>query len=663
MEAIIRFFVDRHLLVNVFAAALVVLGLIAASNLQREFIPSFDAPIIWVTATLPGASARDVETKVTIPLEKAIEEVEGVDDFHTIVADNSSFTTIELYDDYNSEEIAEAERDIRNAIEAITDFPEEMDDEPVVKHLNPARDVVVEVALTGPPEQLITAAEDLEERVERLDTVSNVDLVGLQDPEVRVLVDPAQALAHGVTLVDIIAAIEKRNVSSTGGNLKSASNQRQIVMWSRYEKPQDVGDTIVKFSSAGGALRVRDIARIEQGHADTDLLVHNHGERGITLLVNKRETADIIGAVEDVRAIVASAALPDGVSYQLVHDESFIISNRLSLMATNGIIGAGLVAVVLLFFVRLQPAIWILVGIPVVFLGALAVFGRFDMSLNLMSLTAFIIVLGMVVDDAVVVSERIVFKQAQGLSRRDAAVAGTLEMMRPVTAATLTTILAFAPLIALGGLPGKITWQIPAVVVMALLVSVVESLFVLPAHMSTVSGNARIDKREFVKRLERGYRLALKWVLHHRGIVALTALLAFLFIMLVIRPAVPFILFPQDDADRLFVKISTPAGTALEQTEAIVVNIERQIMNITAADLDAVSARIGHQNITSLEKNIGEASNEAVLIVQFKRAGRRYTNAEWIQLIHSQLNLPVEVTAVYQSDYFGPPTDQPVTVH
>ncbi len=663
MEAIIRFFVDRHLLVNIFAAALVVLGLVAASNLQREFIPSFATPYIWVTATLPGASARDVETKVTIPLEEAIEEVEGIDEFHTVVSDNSSFTTIELYDDYSAEEIAEAEQDIRNAIEAITDFPAEMQDEPVVKHLNPARDVVVEIALTGPPEQLIAVAEDLEERIERLDSVSIVNLVGLQDPEVRVLLDPVKALAHGVTLAEIIAAIDNRNVSSTGGNLKSASDQRQVVMWSRYGEPRDVADTILKFSKTGGAVRVRDVARIERGREDTNLLVHNNGERGITLMVHKREMADIIGAVDDVRSVMANAPLADGVRYELVKDESFIISNRLSLMATNGMIGFVLVTLVLLFFVRLQPAIWILIGIPVVFLGTLAVFGRFDMSLNMMSLTAFIIVLGMVVDDAVVVSERIVFKQAQGLSRRDAAVAGTVEMMRPVTAAALTTMLAFAPLVALGGLPGKITWQIPAVVVMALFVSAIESLFVLPAHMSTVSNSARIDKREFVIRLERGYRRALQWVLPHRGITALIALLTFLFIMLVIRPAVPFILFPQDDADRLFVKITAPAGTALEQTEAVVTNIERQIMRIAAADLDAVSARIGHQNTTSLDKNIGEANHEALLIVQFKQVGRQHTNAEWIPLIQSQLTLPANVTAVYQSEYFGPPTDQPVTVH
>lgn len=662
MQALIRFFVDRHLLVNVFAATLVVLGLLAAGNLQREFIPSFDAPIIWVTAALPGASARDVETKVTIPLEDALKEVAGIDEFHTVIADNSSFTTIELYNDYNAEEIAEAERDIRNAIDAITDFPPEMDDEPDVRHMNPARDTVVEVALSGPPEQLTATAEDLEERIERLDSVSNVDLAGLQDPELRVLVDPAQALAHDVTLVDIISAIERRNVSNTGGSLESANNQRQVVMWSRYEKPQDVGATILKFSSAGGAVRVRDVARIEQGREDTSLLVHNNGERGITLLVNKRETADIINAVANVRAVVADTPLPDGVTYQLINDESFIIGNRLTLMATNGIIGAILVALVLLYFVRLQPAIWILVGIPVVFLGSVAVFGRFDMSLNLMSLTAFIIVLGMVVDDAVVVSERIVFKQAHGLSRRDAAVAGTLEMMPPVTAATLTTILAFLPLVALGGLPGKIVWQIPAVVVIAMIVSAIESFFVLPAHMSTVSGNASIEKRKFVARLERGYRRALKLVLRRRTIAVLLALLAFMFIMAIIRPAVPFILFPQDDADRLFVKITTPRGTALEQTEAAAVNIERQIMDIAAVDLDAVMARIGHQN-TSREKHIGEAGNEALIIVQFKRIGRQHTNAEWIQLIHSQLNTPPDVALVYQSEYFGPPTDQPVTVH
>lgn len=663
MDAIIRFFVDRHLLVNVFAAALVVFGLLAAGKLQREFIPSFATPIIWVTATLPGASARDVETKITIPLEKAIEEVEGIDEFHTIIADNSSHTTIELYDDYSAAEIAEAERDIRNAIDAINDFPEEMEDEPVVKHLNPAREVVVGVALTGPPGKLIAVAEDLEERIERLDKVANVVIVGLQDPEVRILVDPAKALAHGVTLVDVIKAIEKRNVSSTGGNLEGADDQRQVVMWSRFAEPQHVGDTILKFTQGGGALRVRDIARIEHGREDTGLLVHNDAQRGVTLMVHKRENADIINAVDDVRNLVSNADLPDGVSFELVQDESFIISNRLSLMATNGIIGAALVSLVLLYFVRLQPAIWIFIGIPVVFLGTVAIFGQFDLSLNLMSLTGFIIVLGMVVDDAVVVSERITVKQAQGLSRRDAAVAGTLEMMRPVTAAALTTILAFLPLIALGGLPGKITWQIPAVVVMALLVSAVESFFVLPAHMSTVGVNARIEKREFVARMERAYRRVLTWILRHRGVVASTGLAVFLFIMLIIRPLVPFILFPQDDAERLFVKITAPAGTALEQTEAAVTNMERQIKDITAVDVEAVMSRIGHQNTGSLEKNIGEASHEALIIVQFKRTGRRYTNAEWIPLIRSQLSLPAGITAVYQSDYFGPPTDQPVTVH
>ncbi|MGI9292823.1 MAG: efflux RND transporter permease subunit, partial [Pseudomonadales bacterium] len=663
MQALVRFFVERHLLVNLFAASLVVLGLISAVNLQREFLPSFSAPLIWVTATLPGASARDVETKITIPLEDAIDGIEGVDEFYTVISDNSSFTTIELYDDYSAEEIAESERDIRNAIEGVTDFPQEMDDEPVVQHLKPGRGVVVEVALTGPPEQLNTVAEELERRIERLDSVSNVTLIGLPDPELRVLVDPARALEHSVTLVDIISAIERRNVSSTGGNLESASNQRQVVMWSRYQQPQDVGDTILKFSNSGGAVRVRDIARIESGREDTRLLVHNNGKRGITLLINKRETADIIDAATDVRTVMSNTSLPDGVNYRLLNDESFIISNRLKLMATNGMMGAVLVAIVLFSFVRLQPAIWILIGIPVVFLGAIAVFGRFDLSLNIMSLTAFVIVLGMVVDDAVVVSERIVFKQAQGLSRRDAAVAGTLEMMPAVTAAALTTILAFLPMIALGGLPGKITWQIPAVVVMALLVSAIESFFVLPAHMSTVSADAKISKRVFVVRLEQAYRQALKHVLRHRVITLLVALLAFFFIMLVIRPAVPFILFPQDDAERLYVKITAPLGTPLEQTEAAVVQIERQIMQITADDLDGVMARIGHQNSASANKVIGEASNEALIIVQFKAEGRQYTNAEWIQVIQAQLNLPNDISVVFQSDYFGPPTDQPVTIH
>lgn len=663
MEAIVRFFVRRHLLVNVIALAMVVLGLMTANNTQREFIPSFPMPLIWVTATLPGASAEDIETKVTIPIEEALEEIEGLDATHTMISDNLSFTTVDLLPDYSREEIIASETDIRQAIDGITDFPVEMDDEPIIMRLNPARSIVVEVALTGPSGALDSAAELLEKLLERNSLISKVDTLGLQDREVRVMVDPASARAHGITLNDIISAIDKRNVSSTGGNLESSSNQRQVVMWSRYEKAEDVADTVLKFSPEGGAIRIADLAQIETGREDTGLRIRADGQRSIILQVFKREKADIIDAVDAVREALLQTRLPQGVETHLTRDESYIIDNRLSIMAVNGLLGALLVAVVLFYFVRLQPAIWVLCGIPIVFLGSLAVFGQFDLTLNMMSLTAFVIVLGMIVDDAVVVSERIAFKQAQGLPSEEAAVRGTMEMMQPVTAAALTTILAFAPMIAIGGTPGKITWQLPAVVVMALFVSVIESFFVLPAHMSTIKAGANLSKRAAIVALEHRYRNVLGFLLTHRAIVLLIALGAFVFIMGVIRPNVPFILFPQDDATRLYVKVSAPAGTSLEETEAFTVNLEQQITGLVGEDLELLMTRVGHQNNLSPDKDRGEASNEALLIASMKQSDRKHNNAEWIQILQENMTIPKGLNVIIQSDYFGPPTDQPVTIH
>ena len=663
MEALLRFFIKRHLLVNIIAAGLVVTGYLSASNIPREFIPTIDTPIFWLTAVLPGASAQDVEAKVTIPIEEALEEVDGIDEFTTVIADNTSFTTIELYDDYSKAQTGAAETDLRAAIDAITEFPAEMEEEPVLKHYNPARIVVLEIALEGPEEPLIDTAKAVEERLERLPLIARVQRVGLPDPEVRVLVDPVRAREHGIALTDVIATVRDRNVSSTGGMLESPDERRQVVMWSRFDEPTEVGEAILRFDAEGGALRIRDIARIESGREDTGLIAHTNGRRGVTLLIQKRDTADIVDAVEQVRAAVAAMNIPEAVRLTLTNDESIIVDNRLALMANNGLIGLVLVTAVLFTFVRPGPAVWIIIGIPVVFLATMILFPVFGMTLNMFALTGLIIVLGMVVDDAVVVSERIVVKRAQGQPPAAAALAGAREMLAPVTAAALTTILAFTPLAAMGGLPGKIAWQIPAVVIIVLIFSLIESFLVLPAHMSTLKSGAKLQSRAFVRRLEARYRRALAWVLDHRALTLAIALAAFAAIMGFIRPMVPFILFPQDDADRLFVKVTTPPGTALERTEAVTADLERQLLNLTASDIDTLTARIGHQNTSSLDKSFGDADNEALIIAQFKRFGRSRTNAEWIERIPPLLRVPEGVDLVYQSEYFGPPTDQPVTIH
>jgi multidrug efflux pump subunit AcrB len=309
---------------------------------------------------------------------------------------------------------------------------------------------------------------------------------------------------------------------------------------------------------------------------------------------------------------------------------------------------------------------WVLIGIPTVFLATLALFPVFDLTINMITLTGFVVALGMVVDDAVVISESIVARRQQGMERHAAALRGTLDMMRPVSTAAITTILAFVPMFAIGGIAGKLMWNLPVVVILALSLSLFESFFILPAHMSTGGSKAPPPKRAFVVMLEGIYRRQLSWVLDHRHMIIGVFTLAFLVIMLVVAPRVPIRIFPQDDSESLFIKITTPVGTPLERTEAVALDIERQLPGLLAPDLVAVTARVGHQEASGRgiqERERGAAENEAVVTAIFKTVGRARTSAEWMEILERRLRAGDGASLLFEAEFFGPPIGHPVTIH
>jgi multidrug efflux pump subunit AcrB len=312
---LIRFFAGRHLLVNVLAVSILALGWVFIAGTPREFIPSVASPTIHIRAALPRASAQDMETKVTIPIEEAIEEVDGIKKFFSTVSESSSTTTVELFTDFSDDQVRDIKLELRDAVDGITDFPAEMEDRPTLEQFNPAKRPIIEVVLQGPIDAVIRDAKRLEVEMRRLSRVSRVVLVGVEDPEVRILIDPALARAHGVTVMDVVRAINRDNVSGTGDALETDTARVKVEVWNRYEVPEDAADTIIKALPGGAVLRVRDIARIESGYEDMRLVSHTNGERGVSLIVRKRETADQIEAVDDVRRFMEKARLSEGVTY------------------------------------------------------------------------------------------------------------------------------------------------------------------------------------------------------------------------------------------------------------------------------------------------------------------------------------------------------------
>jgi len=667
VERLIRFFVERHLLVNVLVVVVCALGLLQMTRAKRETFPNVTLPSLFVTAVLPGGSARDVETKVAIPIQESVMELNGVNAFNTVVTDTVATTVVEMHDDYDEARVKEAQRDLKVLIDGQRGFPPEMEDDPVISRLNPNLIPVLEIAVGGPSDGLAEASLLLERRLRMLESVSKVDLVGLPDPEARILVDPGRARAHGVTLLDVVQAVEQRNVSSTGGVLESPRNRRQVVLWSRFATPQEVADTVLRFEPGGGVLRVSDVARIEMGREDVRLLAHTNGRPGVSITVTKQEDADIVDTVEEVLAQLEATPLPEGVETAIVRDESYMTRNRLELMLANGVLGSLLVAGILFVFLTPGSAAWTLAGIPVVFLATLALFPVLGLSINMVTLTGLVVVLGMIVDDAVVVSERIVTRRQQGESRAVASVRGAAEMARPVTASAITTMLAFMPLWGLGSMNGRMVKMMPVVVILALLLSVVESFTILPAHLSMGAGGALPPKRRFLQRMEDLYRGLLARTLARRGRVVVGFFGALVVVLAGIAPRMPVVLYPQDDSEAVFVKLSMPLGTPLQRTEAVMASIERQLPTIMGDDLTASTGRVGHQDtnarlsVGGIER--GSAENEALITARVRRQGRRIHAPEWVEILPRELVVPPDAELLFEAEYQGPPAGRQVVIH
>lgn len=668
MERIIRFLLDRRLLTNLIVVSLISGAILTGLTTRREGFPSITLNKIVVTATLPGASVRDVETQVTLPVEEAIEEIDGLDSYHSVISDNLSITTVELDPSFDAERIRLAELDIRRAVDSITDFPKTMRDKPVVERIEASKMPILEVALKGPSQKLPKAAFRMEKALEQISGVASVTKVGVEDPEISIYFSPARARELGISLKETAGAVASRNVSRTGGQLEEGELRRQVVFDTQLETPDEVADTVIRYTEDGAKVRVADVARVELGREDKGLRVHNGGLPGISLVVRKKENADILDTVSEVRQVIKDIPLSSEIQAEVVNDISFMTRNRLAIVMDNGAVGLLLVVVCLFLFLSRRAAIWVSVGIPTSLAAAVVLLPMLGMTVNMISLGGFVVVLGMIVDAAVVVAERGEHWRDRGLSGKEASVKGAMEVLGPVIASAVTTMIAFSPLLALGGLPGKFIWYIPATVVLCLAFSVLESGLILPVHMAGKQSPKRAagqspEKRGFVVRMERGYRRILSGVLRFRYLVLFLFIGFFAFTMGVIRPQMKFILLPQDLSDGVYLKLSMPPGTPIERTEAAITAVENQIPQILGADFLAVSSRVGHKDPEAVDRKQGSAENEAVITAFLQLEKRAHTANEWADRLSRTLIVPKGAEIRYDTKRIGPQAGRPVTVH
>ena len=662
MNKLFEFFVKRHLLVNMIVVTVLGVGAYVLANTQRETFPATALNIAQITTFLPGASPQDVEEKLTIPIENAIYAIDGIENVSSTSSDGLSAVVVEMEASLNEYETDEVVGDIQKALDSIATFPSDLEARPSTVVFNPALFPALEIFLHGPADTIIPFARELSRQMKRIPGVNDVVEIGFGDPEVHVLVNPDRLTSLGLTLDEVLRAIHQRNRNDTGGKLISNPAQKQIVLMGGFEEAEEVAETVIRFDPFGGLVQVKDIAQIVSTHRDKGLAVHANGKKGVSLVVRKQPSADIITLVDALRAYLDRTIFPDDVGFVVFNDASDFTRNRLNIVVTNGLSGIALVLVVLMLFLTRRIAFWVAFGIPFAVLGVLLLLPLVDITVNMVSMAAFVLVIGLIVDDAIIVAERIAYHREKGLPPIEAGVAGASDMALPVLASSLTSIMAFLPMFALGGLPGKFSWAIPTIVILALSVSLFECFFLLPSHVSSDHANEQTGimekKAPWLLTIEERYKRLLIWALGNYKKMVLVFVLFFFGTIAYAKFVMPFTLFPQDDAKALYIELEMPLGTSLDAMEAASSYIEQQLPVLMQTELEGYTARIGHSDM-AISRSLGDVAHKAIITV-FLSEDHAQTALWWADRLRTALQPMPGLQWTIRHQIIGPPLGRPV---
>ena len=355
MEKIFRFFAERHLLAIIFTFIMLLLGVRAVSDVQREELPKVNFNVMWVFAAYPNASPEDVEINVTNRIEDELKGLSGIDYYESFSNENSSFVLIFL--DPNLSNVDTVKQDIRDAVSRVSGLPSEVE-KPVAKEFKISDEAIFKFGISGnlPYKEIRNIADKFEEKLLKVDGVSIVEKNGYLNREVKIKVDSEKLLKHNIALSNIILAIQSRNIRSAVGNLESYSNEKNIVTLAQFRKPTEVGKVVLSADFEGPIVLIDDIATVEDGFEDADTISRFDGKQGISFAIKKKENSDVIRTVDAIKITLQDLkeSLPPEVSFVQIEDNSTFVRNRLQVVLKNGVIGLILVLVLLGLFMNLK---------------------------------------------------------------------------------------------------------------------------------------------------------------------------------------------------------------------------------------------------------------------------------------------------------------------
>lgn len=655
------FSVRNPVFVNLLMVSTLVIGLLFALILPLELFPSIKLEMVTVTTIHPGASAEDVEQLVTIPIEEEISNITGIDLVRSVSSEGRSFITAEVETGEDPQVVAQ---DIDAAVSRIKEQLPADAEEPIVEEVR-SNFPLINVAIAGntPKDTLRPYAISLRDKLQLVTGVDNITTSGMGDPAFWINIDPLKLKQYNVSVSQIADAVNKKNLDLPGGGIDQGRFEYLVRTRGRIRTAEDLDNIPVRTNPDGSHVLLRDIADTELGEEETRTRARVNGMPAITFLINKQKNVDAIETVERIRETIDGfkKSVPSGITVLETNDTSYWVQKRFDTMLKSGSIGLVVVLLCLGAFLNLRAAIIASIGIPVSFLGAFVLMNFSGITLNLLSMFGLILVLGIVVDDAIIVVENIQRYVSSGMDPYSAAIKGTKEVALPVLATILTNIAAFVPLLFATGLVGEFLSVIPTVAIYALVISLVEALLIMPSHCADfLKPQKRDSSRRWVHSLRKLYLSGLFFTIRKRYVVVATFVFIFGLSMFITKQ-LPVVFFYIRDTAEFMVRIENPAQSNLGYTEESVKKIER-IVNETIPDH-------AHQNTLSLlglDITTGETpvfgDHLASMIVEYEDFEKRSENGKELmnevrRISDSTVTGPARVDYIINA---GPPTGKPV---
>jgi multidrug efflux pump subunit AcrB len=581
LKGSIAWMVRNKVTPNLVMLILLLGGLFCASRIRQEVFPEFDLDIVTVMVPYPGSSPEEVEQGIVLAVEEAIRGLEGIKEVTAVATEGRGMVTAELLEGADQQKIYQ---DIKQEIDRITTFPEEAE-RPEVNLVIRRREVVT-MQLYGDVSEWVLRelAEQVRDSLLLEAGITQVELEGARNYEVQVLIDQEALRTYGLTLQGIAQTIRRTAVELPGGHIETRGGEILLRVMERRDWAQEFGAIPIVTSPDGSVLTVADIGQVKDDFQDVDVWATFNGKRAVGIAVYRIGDQTPIGVSDATMAAMSriEAQLPPGVDWSVTNDRADIYRQRLHLLLKNACMGLTLVLVLLGLFLEFKLAIWVTMGIPVSFMGAFLFLPQMDVTINMISMFAFIIALGIVVDDAIVVGENIYEYRSSGMGHIRAAVLGTRDVAVPVSFSIITNIIAFFPLFFIPGVIGKIWKVIPLVVITVFSISWIESMYVLPSHLAHVRqrrsswiarylhDRQQAFSRQYQKFIEGVFAPFLDLCIRFREITVAVGFAVFIVVLsYVFSGRMGMILMPRVESDYAAVTAMLPFGSPRQKVEAV----------------------------------------------------------------------------------------------